>query len=314
MLEQWQLHQRQSLPYEVKVELSKKKIREFADDPRINRKVYVSFSGGRDSTVLLHLVRSVLGDRVPAVFDNTGVEYPELVRFARATPNMIELHPDVSFMRIIKERGYPLPSKKVAEMIWRLRHPTDKNAATTHLYLTGERRDGTISKRWLLPAKWRFLLDSSFSCTNYCCDALKKKPLHEYQKATGNYPYVGTMACESETRRSTYMTVGCNAFSASRGAFSQPIAVWLESDVAEYIKRNSIELASVYDNPRITQTGCMWCLFGIGVNGKNHRFFTLRETHPQLYQYALDKLGYRDVLNHCAEYMPNLRGWEAADA
>lgn len=46
--------------------------------------VYVSFSGGKDSTVLKHIVDSMYSD-VPAVFVNTGLEYPEIQHFVRET-------------------------------------------------------------------------------------------------------------------------------------------------------------------------------------------------------------------------------------
>lgn len=39
--------------------------------------VYVSFSGGKDSTVLLDLARRIYPE-IPAVFVDTGLEYPEI--------------------------------------------------------------------------------------------------------------------------------------------------------------------------------------------------------------------------------------------
>ena len=59
------LKQRQSLPLESKVALAKKRIREWMD--HWDHEVFVSYSGGKDSTVLLKLVREVEAD-VPAVF------------------------------------------------------------------------------------------------------------------------------------------------------------------------------------------------------------------------------------------------------
>jgi len=50
--------------------------------------VYVSFSGGLDSTVLLHIVRNYLYDDIPAVFADTGLEYPELVKFVKTFNNV----------------------------------------------------------------------------------------------------------------------------------------------------------------------------------------------------------------------------------
>lgn len=45
-------------------------------------KVYCSFSGGKDSTVLLHLCRVLYPD-ILAVFCSTGNEYPEIIQFVR---------------------------------------------------------------------------------------------------------------------------------------------------------------------------------------------------------------------------------------
>ena len=69
------LLQRQSLPLEAKIRMTEIRIRDWYDYWDGN--VYVSFSGGKDSTVLLHIVRSMYPE-VPAVFSDTGLEFPEI--------------------------------------------------------------------------------------------------------------------------------------------------------------------------------------------------------------------------------------------
>ncbi len=69
------LRQMQSLPLQVKIRMTKERIRKWYEYWDGN--VYVSFSGGKDSTVLLHIVRSLYPD-VKAVFSDTGLEYPEV--------------------------------------------------------------------------------------------------------------------------------------------------------------------------------------------------------------------------------------------
>jgi len=54
--------------------------------------VYVSFSGGKDSTVLLDLVRRIYPD-VPAVFCDTGLEYPEIRDFVKTKDNVEWIKP-----------------------------------------------------------------------------------------------------------------------------------------------------------------------------------------------------------------------------
>ena len=80
----WELKQRQSLPLEAKITLAKIRIEQF--HTKMDGNVCVSFSGGKDSTVLLHLVRSIYPD-VKAVFVNTGLEWPEVVQFVKETEN-----------------------------------------------------------------------------------------------------------------------------------------------------------------------------------------------------------------------------------
>ena len=85
-LNEWQFAQRKYLPYEAKLELSAYRIRQWYD--YWNGQVYVAFSGGLDSVVLLHMVRKILGDYIPAVFSNTGLEFPDIVRFARSASGL----------------------------------------------------------------------------------------------------------------------------------------------------------------------------------------------------------------------------------
>ena len=109
------LKEMQQWPLFKKIQVSKSRIMEFYN--AFNGKVYVSFSGGKDSTVLLDLVRSIHGE-VPAVFTNTGLEYAEIQRFVRNTDNSIILTPKMSFPQVITEYGYPLVSKEVSEAIY----------------------------------------------------------------------------------------------------------------------------------------------------------------------------------------------------
>lgn len=81
-------------------------------------KVYISFSGGKDSTVLLDLVRNECGlDDVPAVFVDTGLEYPEIRDFVKTFDNVIWLKPKKNFKQVITEYGYPFISKEVSECV-----------------------------------------------------------------------------------------------------------------------------------------------------------------------------------------------------
>jgi len=90
------------LPLHYKVAIALSKIREWYE--LHNGMVYVAFSGGKDSTVLLHLVRSLYPE-VPAVFSDTGLEFPELRSFVRDTPNVVLVKPKLSFREVIEQYG-----------------------------------------------------------------------------------------------------------------------------------------------------------------------------------------------------------------
>lgn len=112
-----ELRDLQALPLDEKIDLTKRRIIDWNDHFRGN--VFVSFSGGKDSTVLLDLVRETLcDDSIPAVFANTGLEYAQIQRFVRDTPNAEIVRPSMRFDEVISTYGYPIISKEVAEAIY----------------------------------------------------------------------------------------------------------------------------------------------------------------------------------------------------
>ena len=109
------LEELRALPLERKIQISQARIIEWYNHYHGN--VVVSFSGGKDSTVLLHLVRSVFPN-VKAVFSNTGLEYPEIQRHVMRIDNVDIVRPSMRFDEVISTYGYPLIGKEVAEAIY----------------------------------------------------------------------------------------------------------------------------------------------------------------------------------------------------
>ena len=109
------LKELQALPLYRKIGITTARIIEWYQ--HWNGDVYVSFSGGKDSTVLLHIVRSIFPD-VPAVFSNTGLEYPEIQKFVKSFDNVTTVYPSMRFPDVICTYGYPLISKEVSEAIY----------------------------------------------------------------------------------------------------------------------------------------------------------------------------------------------------
>ena len=107
------LRQLQALPLNAKVLMTQQRIREWYN--YWHGDVVISFSGGKDSTVLAHLVHDLYPD-VPMVFSNTGLEYPEIQEFARRMGAEF-VRPKMRFDEVISKYGYPIIGKEVAEAI-----------------------------------------------------------------------------------------------------------------------------------------------------------------------------------------------------
>ena len=80
--------------------------------------VYLSFSGGKDSTVLGHIIREFCGYKnIPFVFVDVPTQFPELKQFAMTFDNLVILKPKISFAQFCEKYGFPMFSKEISECI-----------------------------------------------------------------------------------------------------------------------------------------------------------------------------------------------------
>ena len=115
------LRMRQRYPLDIKVRMSKDRIRSFYE--RVDN-VAVCFSGGLDSTVLLHLVRSVYPNTQAVCIYSLECELNR--KFINSIPNVVALKPGKPMYKVLKEDGYPIGSKRIAKQLRQLQNPTTK--------------------------------------------------------------------------------------------------------------------------------------------------------------------------------------------
>jgi 3'-phosphoadenosine 5'-phosphosulfate sulfotransferase (PAPS reductase)/FAD synthetase len=299
----WQLKYRQNLPLDLKIRYTENRITSWYNYWQGN--VYIAFSGGIDSTVLLHIARQLYPD-VPATFINTGLEYPEIVEFVKTIENVTTIRPRLSFKQVLDIYGYPVISKSVARQIKILQNPTPYNQNLNRLYSTGYNQKGEYCSSYKLPIRYRYLVEAPFYISDECCNVMKKQAIHPYVRKTKRKAILGIMASESEIRMKNYLRQGCNLFSANT-PISMPISFWTRQDALAYIQKYNIPYSKIYGNiineygmlmtSGADRTGCMFCMFGVHLEESPNRFEKMKITHPQLYDYCLNKLNLKRCLD-----------------
>lgn len=288
---------------EQKVLMTKKRIKEWCEN--FDYDVYLSFSGGKDSTVLKHIIES-MGINIPCVFSNTGLEMPEIVDFVRSQKNVVEIKPKKNFKEVWDMVGIPIGSKKIARQIRTLKAGPTGNGDTYRLYDEGVTSDGHSAPSWKIPKKWRKLIDTEFKFSEQCCDFLKKEPMKTYEKENNlvGRGITAIMASEGGYRSSL---TKCNVYDGAN-AKSHPMLFWNDEDVWEYIKTRNVEICSVYYDRKCqingeeviingeSRTGCMFCGFGAHLESFPNRFQRMEVTHPRLHRVIVDRMGMGKVM------------------
>jgi len=242
-----------------------------------NGNVYVCFSGGKDSTLLKHLIGSIYPN-VKNVFVNTTNEYKELVSFVKSFKDIEILTPKMSMPKVFKTYGFPLVSKSVCRAIKDLKNPTEKNLKTREGYL------GKYKGSLKLAKKWHKLIDAPFNISNKCCDILKKNPLREFEKRTKLKPIVGTTIFESQLRLNSIF----QNFSIDK-LISKPLSLFNEQEIWKLIKKYKLDYCKLYDKGE-KKLGCKACGMGLHLDKDFDRFENFKKESPKLYNQIFKKI------------------------
>lgn len=270
----------QSIGLDAKIRYARKMI-EFALGH--SKRPLVAWSGGKDSTVLLHLVRQYKPS-VDIVFNDTKVEFPETLKFVKFLSREWNLNLHIAkpvrgkdFWWCVEKFGWPLFGKHNA------------------LHIASVRRggkSGEISDDMLRVAKTDVPIHSR------CCYHLKEKPSQIVEKRLGcDVKFLGTTAEESRRRKFNWVDWGDHFWSKTDNLWkAMPLSIWTESDIWAYHERFDIPYCNLYDMGH-TRNGCWPCTMDIRF--KDNHLSKLRLSHPKLWRFLVVNKGLGKELVKC---------------
>ncbi len=310
--------QKQRVPYSIKVKMSEQRIRDFIEECDTRGYNYHVSVGGLDSIVLAHLIER-MGYDVPRVSASTL----EDISIQRVHKEMgcIVVAPLKSKIKILQEEGFPVLSKKIANKIDTLAHPTEKNKTVRHAIITGECGEQghfATDSKMRLPMTYLKLfggLDKegealgykkpNFAVSHKCCYYLKEAPCDNWAKEHNSVPFLGLMASEGGQRADALEENGCNYFGKTT-ARSCPFAFYYHSDVVHLAVDLGVHIPEIYGEVKTSKepnefgdyeyyttgeqrTGCSMCGFGIQLESRPHRFDRLWERNPKEWEFWMMK-------------------------
>lgn len=235
--------------------LIRKAVHEFGID-----KVYISYSGGKDSTVLSHIAKSMYPN-ILHLFANTTNEYPETIEHVKwekeeNDTNIISVLPKDSrgevwtFKKVVQYYGYPMFSKRVSNAIRTYQHALSAR--------TKSNSQDYISRNFKKYERFKEL-----PISDKCCDKLKKEPLRRKAKELGlECAILGILASESYQREKDWLEYGCNVFHQRKDNQCRPLSFWTDEDILDYINEYNVKISKLYEMG-YTRNGCMYCGFGV---------------------------------------------------
>lgn len=242
-----------------------------------NGDCYVSFSGGKDSTVLLALIKMSIDsmvlppDGITAVFANTGIELDVTYKFIKWCkenwyPNIEEVKPVKSFDWVLKNEGKPMLSKMKSKTLnqWHLREKTE---ALYCLMINGKTRCGKPAKKNRIADKHMHVLHDDFDivASYKCCEYMKKKPFQKFEIDKGMKGAItGVRVSEGGARAVSYKTKAKKTgklctFTKNNIIYKMPIIDWTDEDIDNFIEKYNVPLSDAYTKFKMQRTGCMAC-------------------------------------------------------
>jgi len=239
-----------------RLEAIKKYINEFEEE-----NFYISFSGGKDSTLLHYLVdEAIPGNRIPRVFINTGIEYKLVSDFVHELmvddKRFVEIKPSVPIKSMLDKYGYPFKSKEHSKKLEL--YQRGSNCEWLKNYLDDERKSRFKCPKIL---KYQFNKDFKLHISDKCCQKLKKQPAAKWEKDNNKSIVMTGMRIEEGGQR---ISLSCIVVKNEKLIKFHPLATITDDWENWYIKTRNIKLCDLYYPPfEFKRTGCKGCPFSL---------------------------------------------------
>lgn len=228
---------------------------------------YISFSGGKDSTVLSALFDiAIPGNSIPRVFTNTGIEYRMIVDFVenmkKDDERVVIIEPSISIKPMLETEGYPFKSKRHSDYLALYqKHKTTEGLMSLqhYLHISDDGVNWTSFKSCPKCLKYQFTEEFQIKISDMCCVRMKEEPLSKWQKEHNrSYGILGIMKEEGGRRTSAV----CLAFKGKKLKSFQPLAMVTKQWEEWFIKQYEIKICDIYKPPyNFERTGCKGCPF-----------------------------------------------------
>ena len=232
---------------------------------------YLSFSGGKDSTILHHLLDMALpNNKIPRVFINTGIEYQMIVDFvkdlASKDDRFIILQPTQKIIPMLQKHGYPFKSKEFAHHYGIYQRSGKTISVLKYLQ---EYQGGASNQFIICPTALKPLFTEEhklpFKVSANCCRKMKKEPIHKWEKANDRHIAITGMRNAEGGERASIK--GCILTDKNGNVKRFHPLIKVDDEWEEWLlerERERIALAKVYCQPlNFKRSGCRGCPFAL---------------------------------------------------
>ena len=223
---------------------------------------YLSFSGGKDSTILHYLLDMALpNNRIPRVYVNTGIGLKVIDEFvselAKNDERIVIIRPKLPIKQTLEKYGYPFKSKHHSYMVEKYQRLGMIKGVKNYLGVG----DNNIKKVCPKKLKYQFSEDFKIKISDLCCLKMKEEPMTDWAKEN-NKPIAITGIMPDEGGRR--VKAQCIVIKDKKTKFFNPLVKINKEFEDWFLEKYKLKICKIYYPPyNFKRTGCVCCPFSI---------------------------------------------------